>query len=498
MKDDMTSKYQKEIDEIEKKEFLEENKIYHLFNVYLVGGAVRDMSLGIDPKDKDYVVVGATEKDMLDLGFEKVGADFPVFLHPKTKEEYALARKERKVSAGYNGFICETNNVTIEDDLLRRDLTINAMAIRLNEFGKPEGLLDPYNGLNDLHQKNLKHVSSHFSEDPVRILRIARFSARYNFKIDDETIKMMKSMVENGEFDTLTPERVFLEFDKVIHEKYLIRFFQILDEIGALKNLGNFDVAMIQKDLEMIQEIRKMINFQVNLLNLDYQDHITTPVVYKIQNDISDYDFFNHGQYPLLLINENDKKNKRLEWGVIFQNFENAEMDKFKIPNHIQKEIVFFKRIKIGILEKSFEHLNDIQKVELLTEMKATHQKDSIFSFILYTEQIKNYLKNQNEFSEVENALRYYYRANQMDKKINVFEITQSQESQKQKQVNKNICQIFDMIEQNVQAIKAIDYQELQKEFKNHSQSLKMRDFIIQKQIEAIASHQNIKKSLRM
>lgn len=203
--------------------------------IYKVGGCVRDLLLGFDAKDIDYVVVGATEDDMLKLGYEQVGKDFPVFLHPETGDEYALARTERKTGAGYNGFSVETTNVTLEDDLFRRDLTINAMA--MDEHGN---FIDPYNGQEDLKNGILRHVSEHFKEDPVRILRIARFSARYNFKIADTTMAMMKEMVDNGEFDSLTPERVWKEFEKALGEPHIKNFFDNLEQIGALQKIPGF------------------------------------------------------------------------------------------------------------------------------------------------------------------------------------------------------------------------------------------------------------------
>lgn len=203
---------------------------------YLVGGAVRDVLLGMEPKDKDYCVVGSDENDMLAYGFTRVGEDFPVFLHPITKEEYALARKERKTGAGYNGFQVISKGVTLEEDLFRRDLTINAMAI-----DKEGRLIDPYKGSQDLKNKVLRHVSVHFAEDPVRILRICRFAARYNFSIAPETLEMMKGMVANGEFDSLTKERVVLEFKKVMMEPHIDKFFSNLKEIRALEKLGTFN-----------------------------------------------------------------------------------------------------------------------------------------------------------------------------------------------------------------------------------------------------------------
>lgn len=218
---------------------------------YLVGGAVRDMLLGLPIKDRDWVVVGATPQEMLDAGFKQVGADFPVFLHPTTKEEYALARTERKTGAGYHGF--ETTfdpTVTIEDDLLRRDLTINAMAIEADQVMHYKMtldaalLVDPFNGATDLEEGLLRHVSPAFAEDPVRILRVARFAARYEFTVHDSTAILMHDMVENGEVDSLTPERVWAEFEKAMGEPKPALFFEVLEGVGALyKVLPMFNVA---------------------------------------------------------------------------------------------------------------------------------------------------------------------------------------------------------------------------------------------------------------
>ncbi len=200
--------------------------------VYLVGGALRDKLLGLEVKDKDFVVVGATQAQMLAKDFIRVGADFPVFLHPKTKEEYALARAERKVAKGYKGFVIATKNITLAEDLLRRDLTINAIAE--DEKGN---IIDPYNGRDDLKNGILRHISPAFVEDPVRILRIARFAARfkaYGFKIAHKTHKLMQLMVEQGDIDSLVPERVWAEIVKVLSYKTPSAFFKVLKTCGAL------------------------------------------------------------------------------------------------------------------------------------------------------------------------------------------------------------------------------------------------------------------------
>ncbi len=203
---------------------------------YLVGGAVRDKLLGLEPKECDWVVVGSSPEEMLKLGYKPVGKDFPVFLHPKTKEEYALARTERKTAPGYTGFSFHAApDVTLEEDLLRRDLTINAIA--MDDDGS---LIDPFDGQSDLDAGLLKHVSAAFSEDPVRILRIARFAARFakfGFKVAHGTNKLMRTMVKNGEVDALVAERVWKELDKALTEDHPEAFFKVMRGCGALSAL---------------------------------------------------------------------------------------------------------------------------------------------------------------------------------------------------------------------------------------------------------------------
>ncbi len=206
--------------------------------VYVVGGAVRDRLLGLTAgspgHDRDHVVVGATPEEMTALGFQPVGKDFPVFLHPKTHEEYALARTERKTARGYKGFqVYATPEVTLEEDLRRRDLTINAMAE--NEAGE---LFDPYNGRADLDARLFRHVSAAFAEDPVRILRVARFAARFGeFSVAPETLALMREMTANGEVDALVPERVWQELARGLMEARPSRMFLLLRSCGALARL---------------------------------------------------------------------------------------------------------------------------------------------------------------------------------------------------------------------------------------------------------------------
>ena len=204
--------------------------------IYLVGGAVRDALLGRAAGDHDYVVVGATPEKMLALGYQPVGKDFPVFLHPQTKEEYALARSERKTAAGYHGFVFHTDaEVTLEQDLIRRDFTINAIA--QDDDGN---LIDPFHGRQDIENKILRHVSPAFGEDPVRILRAARFMARFaplGFRIAPETLVLMRQMVAEGEVDALVSERVWQEMKRALEEPMPSAFLQTLRDCGALKIL---------------------------------------------------------------------------------------------------------------------------------------------------------------------------------------------------------------------------------------------------------------------
>lgn len=219
--------------------------------IYLVGGAVRDQLLGEEVKERDFVVVKSTPEEMLALGYRQVGKGFPVFLHPKSHEEYALARIERKVGKGYTEFTCiATPDVTLEEDLKRRDLTINAMAVDSN--GK---LIDPYGGQTDLKNKIIRHVSASFAEDPLRVLRVARFAARFgDFSIHPETMSLMKDIVKAKEIEALVPERIWQELARALQEKHPHRFFLVLKECNALEIicpeiLNDFfnNIAVLQK-----------------------------------------------------------------------------------------------------------------------------------------------------------------------------------------------------------------------------------------------------------
>jgi tRNA nucleotidyltransferase (CCA-adding enzyme) len=219
------------------------NETTNLKEVYLVGGAVRDQLLGLKVHDKDYVVVGASISQMHALGYSSVGKDFPVFLHPKTKDEYALARTERKIGAGYTGFSVDASEkVTLEEDLARRDLTINAMALSANG-----DLIDPFDGKTDLENKVLRHTTQAFSEDPVRVLRIARFLARYGkeWHIHSDTKHLVTKMRDAGELSHLVAERVWKETEKALGEREPQLYFEALNELGVLDILFPELYAMI-------------------------------------------------------------------------------------------------------------------------------------------------------------------------------------------------------------------------------------------------------------
>ncbi len=204
--------------------------------IFLVGGAVRDKQLGIPYRERDWCVVGATPEQLLDQNYRQVGKDFPVFLHPDTQEEYALARTERKTAPGYHGFVVDFSpDVSLQDDLRRRDLTINAMAEDADG-----NLIDPYGGLQDLQARLLRHVSGAFNEDPVRILRVARFAARFadfGFNVAPETMALMRQMVDDGEVDALVPDRVWKETERALKGVHSRVFFEVLRECGALAKL---------------------------------------------------------------------------------------------------------------------------------------------------------------------------------------------------------------------------------------------------------------------
>lgn len=260
--------------------------------IYLVGGAVRDQLLNLPVKERDWVVVGATETEMLAQGFVKVGKDFPVFLHPTTHEEYALARTERKSGKGYYGFDCyAAPDVTLEQDLLRRDLTINAMA--QDEQGH---IIDPYHGQDDIQQKLLRHISPAFSEDPVRILRVARFAARFaplGFHVAESTNALMQQMVKHGEVDELVAERVWQEWQRSLTEKMPAEFLLVLDKCDALKKLfpslaGNIDEIISTLSATATHTSDPIFRFVATMLDTDPATLNALFERYRIPNEYRD------------------------------------------------------------------------------------------------------------------------------------------------------------------------------------------------------------------
>lgn len=249
---------------------------------YLVGGAVRDLALGIEPNDRDYVVVGAIPEDMLTLGFKQVGADFPVFLHPETGDEYALARVERKTGSGYRGFtVIADGTVTLEDDLCRRDLTINSMAMDI----ETENLIDPYGGLHDLAQGVLRHTSEAFSEDPLRVLRLARFASRFpDFNIAKETLDLCYGMIMLGDLNSLTQERVWAEIYKALDSASIGRFFSVLQSIDAFDMVPSLSMfkGVSGSDIERIVDAANTLEGEVR------KDVIVGSLLAKSSEPLSD------------------------------------------------------------------------------------------------------------------------------------------------------------------------------------------------------------------
>ena len=317
-------------------------------SIYLVGGAVRDTILGKTPKDKDYVIVGATSQDVENLiaqGYQRVGADFPVFLHPETGDEYALARIERKVGVGYNGFESFTSpELTIEDDLRRRDLTINAMAMDLDTHE----LVDPFNGATDLACGVLRHVSEAFAEDPLRVLRVARFQARYGFKIDPSTRELMEKLVESGELDHLTRERVWVEVEKMLDE--------VVDSAAAFKTLVD-----------------------VGAFGLLFGDAACLAV-----NDLNSLSYVFKKRF------ENFSLTSKFAIISSSANWTEKEMQSMKIPREYQQAHLLFKKIKndfVTILDKNAEEL--LKFVENAGMLRQSFAFENIMGALLFELSVK-------------------------------------------------------------------------------------------------------------
>ena len=268
---------------------------------YAVGGAIRDTLMGIPAHDIDYVVVGATAEEMVAEGFRPVGKDFPVFLHPATQAEYALARTERKTGAGYKGFVFHADpSVTLEQDLERRDLTINAMAQELSENGEWVGpIIDPFNGQEDLAKKILRHVSDAFAEDPLRLLRVARFAARFpEFIVADETLLAIKAIVRSGELAALSSERIWQELARGLTATKPMRMFQVLLDAGAAKLLLPSGLNAQLIDEQQRETLRKYLRITppvleercaVVLMNLPATEIRAWSEAVKMPNEVRDF-----------------------------------------------------------------------------------------------------------------------------------------------------------------------------------------------------------------
>jgi tRNA nucleotidyltransferase/poly(A) polymerase len=298
---------------------------------YLVGGAVRDILLGLEPKDLDYVVVGSSPEEMLSLGYKQVGLSFPVFLHPESGDEYALARKERKVGPGYNGFEVDfDSSVTLEEDLSRRDLTINSIAWdpETNVF------TDPFGGIDDLARRTIKHTSDAFSEDPLRVLRVARFTARYGFTVDDSTKELCKTVVASGEFDSITAERIWVEIEKLFETDQPSKGLDFLGDIGAfdtpkLRQYRNNVFAHACVDNKGLSTTEKMY-FQLDL-------HVTKP----------------------------------------------DTIQKLKVPSAVYREIQFIYEMFIAVL------FNPEQFVKLVDKFRPEMSSNGIQKFVLMSRKMK-------------------------------------------------------------------------------------------------------------
>lgn len=322
---------------------------------YMVGGAVRDQLLGLPIKDRDWVVVGATPEQMLAAGYLPVGKDFPVFLHPETHEEYALARTERKTAPGYHGFAFHANAfVTLEEDLARRDLTINAIALDAN--GQ---LIDPYGGQHDLQAKILRHVTHAFAEDPVRILRIARFAARYDgFTVAPETMQLMQQMVSCGEVDALVAERVWQELSRGLLETRPSHMFSILRECGALERI--------------MPEIEHLFHQPSSIAKTTQGSHILNALDYATSQDLHQ----NHAlavSFALLAY--------RLPSSAVIEAF----CQRLRVPSEC-RELAILAHHELLQLHQA-RHLNAQQAFSLLQRTDAFRQSTR-FEFLLSVAQI--------------------------------------------------------------------------------------------------------------
>ncbi len=343
-------------------------------DIYLVGGAVRDKLLGQTPTDFDYVVVGATEEDMEKMGFKRVGKAFPVFLHPETRSEYALARKEIKKGKGHKAFIFEfAPTVTLEEDLIRRDLTINAMA--MDETSNK--VFDPYEGKKDLESKVLRHVSPHFVEDPLRVLRVARFNARFpEFSIEPSTLELMKNITRSGELKTLSSERILEELSKAFLAPKPSLFFEILHSCEALKELFPF-----------LETLKSSKNNTLDLNDWDYS--------FKILDLAKTFDFSLDLLFSVffMVFGKSPKKNQRERDIKKLETF----LENLRFPQKARQlclETARNNEIGHRLLESSPKEILD-----LLKKLKAFHQGHTMLPDYLKCIEIESKILYGNEES---------------------------------------------------------------------------------------------------
>ena len=359
--------------------------------IYLVGGAVRDKLLDFKVKERDWVVVGSSYNEMIELGYKPVGKHFPVFLHPKTKEEYALARLEKKTAKGYGGFEFQTDkNVTLKQDLKRRDLTINAIAMDENEK-----LIDPYGGQKDLKNKILKHVSNAFCEDPLRILRLARFASRfYKFSVHKKTNKLMKKIVKNHELEALSPERICKELLEALKFPHCERFFQELKNCDALPvvfpEIDNkyYDIIDLLKKMNSPTQ-NNLSRFSALMSFFDIKSTTEFCKKFKIPNKYRDL---------ALLITRHKKELQKIptyNWEQILNFLE--KLDAFRRKERFYNFLSCFPYLEkngdsIEKLKKLFEITHKINAKNLKGDEKGEKIREKIHS--LRKEEIENYFKS--------------------------------------------------------------------------------------------------------
>ncbi|MBI79776.1 MAG: multifunctional CCA addition/repair protein [Pseudomonadota bacterium] len=333
--------------------------------IYEVGGAVRDSLIGLEVNEKDWVVVGSNQSELLNLGYKKIGKDFPVFLHPKTNEEYSLARKEKKVASGYHGFSFDTSpNISLKEDLLRRDLTINAIAKdNLNN------IFDPFDGEGDIKKKILRHISPAFKEDPLRVLRVARFAAKLNnhgFKIADETLVLMTEMCNNGEVDSLRPERVWQETEKALSTNRPDIFFKTLKRCNALKIIFPEIEALfgVPQSKESHPEINTGIN---TMMCLKSAAEMTSDVTIRFATLVHDLGKASTNRKNLTKYDGHEKESVKIL---------NKIFKKFPVPKRYQEIAIAVAKFH-GIINKVYD-LSATEIIQLIEDIDGIRKPSKL------------------------------------------------------------------------------------------------------------------------